>query len=162
MSGAGVVVGVGVGVGVVVGVGASRGVSAGEVLDLVADALAAVGLTTSAVAQLATVEAKSAEPGIVAAAERLGVPLVAYRARVLAEVLVPGPSDAALAAVGTPSVAEAAALAAVRGGRLLVAKRKSAPAGRPSMATVAVAGPAAETIRGGDPRPGRAGGDLGR
>ncbi|WP_030419983.1 precorrin-3B C(17)-methyltransferase [Streptomyces sp. SCSIO 75703] len=121
----------------VVGVGGSRGVPADEVLDLVGEALADAGLCPASVAELATVDAKSEEPGIVAAAGRLGVPLVTHPAAELAGVEVPHPSEAPLAAVGTPSVAEAAALA--RGGELLVPKRKSRRAdGRPAMATCAV------------------------
>ncbi|WBO67155.1 precorrin-3B C(17)-methyltransferase [Streptomyces camelliae] len=121
----------------VVGVGASQGAPAQEVLGLVEETLAQAGLSVTSVAELATVDAKSEEPGIVAAAERLGVPLVTYSAEELAAVEVPNPSDAPLAAVGTPSVAEAAAL--VRGGELLVPKRKSVRAdGRPAMATCAV------------------------
>ncbi|MFF3163022.1 precorrin-3B C(17)-methyltransferase [Streptomyces sp. NPDC003273] len=122
----------------VVGVGASRGAPADEVLALVGEALREAGLSPRSVAELATVDAKSEEPGVVAAAERLGVPLVTYPAPELADVAVPNPSCAPLAAVGTPSVAEAAALA--RGGELLVPKRKSVRAdGRPAMATCAVA-----------------------
>ncbi|MEU5754978.1 precorrin-3B C(17)-methyltransferase [Streptomyces sp. NPDC047829] len=118
----------------VVGVGASRGAPVDEVLGLVEEALRDAGLSAASVAELATVDAKAQEPGIVGAAERLGVPLVTYAAGELAGVEVPNPSDAPLAAVGTPSVAEAAALA--RGGELLVPKRKSASS--PAMATCAV------------------------
>ncbi|MCT2593792.1 precorrin-3B C(17)-methyltransferase [Streptomyces sp. N2-109] len=145
-----------------VGVGASRGVPAEEVLELVALALADAGLAAASVTELATVDAKAAEPGLLAAAERLGLPLRTYPAEVLAAVEVPNPSEAPRAAVGTPSVAEAAALRAAtppgpapdgttpdgtaahdaawdRTAALLVPKRKSAPAGRAAMATVAVA-----------------------
>ncbi|MEU6193629.1 precorrin-3B C(17)-methyltransferase [Streptomyces sp. NPDC047061] len=121
----------------VVGVGASRGAPVEEVLTLVDTVLREAGLSPRSIAELATVDAKAEEPGIVAAAARLGVPLVTYSAEELAGVRVPNPSDAPLAAVGTPSVAEAAAL--VRGGELLVPKRKSERAdGRPAMATCAV------------------------
>ncbi|MFE9437465.1 precorrin-3B C(17)-methyltransferase [Streptomyces sp. NPDC006602] len=118
----------------VVGVGASKGAPVDEVLELVEAALREAGLSARSIAELATVDAKAGEPGIVEAAERLGVPLVTYSAEELAEVDVPNPSEAPLAAVGTPSVAEAAAL--VRGGELLVSKRKSAA--KPAMATCAV------------------------
>ncbi|WP_405611628.1 precorrin-3B C(17)-methyltransferase [Streptomyces sp. NBC_00076] len=118
----------------VVGVGASRGAPVEEVLGLVEAALRDAGLSARSVAELATVDAKAEEAGIVEAAERLGVPLVTYSAPELAAVHVPNPSDAPLAAVGTPSVAEAAAL--VGGGELLVPKRKSAA--DPAMATCAV------------------------
>ncbi|CAM5473101.1 hypothetical protein STENM223S_08294 [Streptomyces tendae] len=99
------------------------------------DTLRAAGLSAASVAELATVDTRAGEPGIVGAAERLGVPLVTYPAGELAGVEVPNPSDAPLATVGTPSVAEAAAL--VRGGELLVPKRKSAA--DPARATCAVA-----------------------
>ncbi|MFF7097726.1 precorrin-3B C(17)-methyltransferase [Streptomyces rubradiris] len=127
----------------VVGVGASKGAPAEEVLGLVAGALREAGLSARSVAELATVDAKASEPGIVAAAERLGVPLVTYSAEELAGVEVPNPSAAPLAAVGTPSVAEAAAL--LRGGELLVPKRKSAMATcavvrRPARGRLAVVG----------------------
>lgn len=121
----------------VVGVGASKGAPVDEVLGLVQDALRDAGLSAKSVAEFATVDAKAGEPGIVGAAERLGVPVVTYGAEELAGVEVPNPSEAPLAAVGTPSVAEAAALAG--GGELLVPKRKSVRAdGQPAMATCAV------------------------
>jgi cobalt-precorrin 5A hydrolase/precorrin-3B C17-methyltransferase len=121
----------------VVGVGASKGAPADEILGLVRSALHDAGLSPRSLAEIATVDAKAGEPGIVQAAESLGVPLVTYSAEELAAVEVPNPSDAPLAAVGTPSVAEAAAL--VRGGELLVPKRKSERAdGKAAMATCAV------------------------
>ncbi|MEU9120785.1 cobalamin biosynthesis protein [Streptomyces sp. NPDC048506] len=124
----------------VVGVGARRGVTAAEVLDLIATARAASGCAARPVAALATVEAKAAEPGLVGAARRLGVPLRAFPAAALAAVRVPAPSAAAAAAVGTPSVAEAAALLAAGPGAVLIAgKRSSARPGRPARATCALA-----------------------
>ncbi|MGW1720898.1 precorrin-3B C(17)-methyltransferase [Streptomyces sp. NPDC002156] len=121
----------------VVGVGASKGAPVDEVFGLVQGALADAGLSVASVAALATVDAKAGEPGIVGAAERLGVPVLTYSADELAGIDVPNPSAAPLAAVGTPSVAEAAAL--VGGGELLVPKRKSERAdGAPAMATCAV------------------------
>ncbi|MCE3033887.1 MULTISPECIES: precorrin-3B C(17)-methyltransferase [Streptomyces] len=118
----------------VVGVGASRGAPVDEVLGLIQETLREAGLSPRSVAELATVDAKSKEPGILGAAGRLGVPVVTYSAEELAAVEVPNPSAAPLAAVGTPSVAEAAAL--LGGGELLVPKRKSDAS--PAMATCAV------------------------
>jgi cobalt-precorrin 5A hydrolase/precorrin-3B C17-methyltransferase len=117
----------------VVGVGGSRGVGREEVLGLVRESLAEAGLARGSVSALATVDAKAEEAGIVEAAALLGVPLLTFTARALAEVAVPNPSAAPLAAVGTPSVAEAAARLGAAGGELVAQKRKSA------MATVAVA-----------------------
>jgi histidinol-phosphate aminotransferase len=118
-------------VGVVVGVGASAGVNEQEVLGLITEALAEAALPADAVRLLATVEARAAEPGLLGTARQLGVPLVGHPAAALAAVPVPNPSHRVLAASGTPSVAEAAAL--LGGGELLVGKRKSA------RSTVAVA-----------------------
>lgn len=127
----------------VVGVGASRGVATAEVLGLVRATLADHGLSPLSIARLATVDAKADEPGLIEAARVLGVPLVTHPADALAAVDVPNPSPAPLAAVGTPSVCEAAALIE-NGSELLVPKRKSTPATGgdatgPAMCTVAVA-----------------------
>ncbi|MEW2577134.1 cobalamin biosynthesis protein [Streptomyces syringium] len=121
---------------VFVGVGARRGAGAEEVVSLITRTLAEAGRVPGDVVALATADAKADEAGLRAAAERLGVPLLTYGAGELAAVPVPRPSAAVLAAVGTPGVAEAAALlAAGPGGVLLVGKRKSA------RVTCAVAGP---------------------
>lgn len=95
----------------VAGVGASRGVSAAEVQSLLDETLAEAGLSAASLTALATVDAKAAEPGLVAVARAGGWPLLSYPPATLAAVPVPNPSPAALAAVGTASVAEAAALA---------------------------------------------------
>ncbi|MGW2559623.1 cobalamin biosynthesis protein [Streptomyces sp. NPDC001514] len=120
----------------VVGIGARRGAPFDEVLGLVRHVLREAGEPTGAVVALATVDSKAAEPGLVAAAAALGVPLRTYSAQELALVPVPHPSGAARNAVGTPSVAEAAALAG--GGELLVPKRKSGAQGRPGSVTCAI------------------------
>ncbi|MDQ0830156.1 histidinol-phosphate aminotransferase [Streptomyces achromogenes] len=119
----------------VVGVGASTGVPAAEVVELVENAVREAGRSVRDLAELATVDVRAGEPGLVEAARRLGVPVVTYSARQLAGVRVPHPSDAPFAALGTASVAEAAAL--IGGGELVVPKRRSA--GTPARATCAVA-----------------------
>ena len=98
------------------GVGAVRGVSAEEVLAAV-DAVLPAG---ARVARLATLDARAAEPGLRAAAAARGWPLTGHPAAELAAVPVPSPSPRVAAAVGTPSVAEAAAL--LDGGTLLVGR----------------------------------------
>ncbi|MEZ0064854.1 cobalt-precorrin 5A hydrolase/precorrin-3B C17-methyltransferase [Streptacidiphilus sp. MAP12-20] len=123
----------------VVGVGASKGAPTDEILTLVRATLADAGLSERGLHSLASVDAKAEEPGLLAAAAELGVPVRFFRAAELAAVAVPNPSDAPLDAVGTPSVAEAAALLGAGAHELMVPKRKSAPEGRAAMATVAVA-----------------------
>jgi cobalt-precorrin 5A hydrolase/precorrin-3B C17-methyltransferase len=116
----------------VLGLGASRGVGADEVEQLVDGALRAAGLSAASVTAAATVDEKAGEAGIVEACRRRGWPLTTYPAAQLAELDVPNPSSEPAKVLGTPSVAEAAALLH-SGGTLVVEKTKSA------MATVAVA-----------------------
>jgi cobalt-precorrin 5A hydrolase / precorrin-3B C17-methyltransferase len=116
----------------VLGVGSSHGADPEALHRLVVETLAAEGLSLDAVGCVATVDLKASEPAIVELAAALGVPLRTFPADVLAAMPVPNPSDVVEAAVGTPSVAEAAALAAASGA-LLVEKRRSTDA------TVAVA-----------------------
>jgi histidinol-phosphate/aromatic aminotransferase/cobyric acid decarboxylase-like protein len=101
---------------ITVGVGASTGVAAAEVLAAVDAVLPA----DAAPVVLATLDARAAEPGLREAAARRGWPLTGHPAAALAAVPVPAPSSRVAAAVGTPSVAEAAAL--LGGGRLVVGK----------------------------------------
>jgi cobalt-precorrin 5A hydrolase/precorrin-3B C17-methyltransferase len=121
----------------VLGIGASRGVSGGEIADLVARVLAYAGLAAESVCAVATADVKADEAGLLAYAAGRGLPLVTFPAAALAQVTVPNPSEVVRAAVGTPSVAEAAALLAAgargRGAELVAGKTASA------MATVAVA-----------------------
>ncbi|MGH3739498.1 MAG: precorrin-3B C(17)-methyltransferase [Micromonosporaceae bacterium] len=121
----------------VVGVGASRGVPADELAGLVDAALRDAGLAPESVRGLATVDLKADETGILDLAAVRGWPLFTHSAEALAAVGVPHPSEVVRAAVGTPSVAEAAALLTARqtgrGAELVVPKRASA------MGTVAVA-----------------------
>ncbi|HEX2316507.1 MAG TPA: precorrin-3B C(17)-methyltransferase [Thermomonospora sp.] len=121
----------------VVGVGSARGVTAEEVGGLVDVALEEAGLSPASVRCVATVDLKADEEGILVAARERGWEVVTHPASVLAAVDVPNPSETVRAEVGTPSVAEAAALHTARShGRaatLVVTKRKTANA------TVAVA-----------------------
>lgn len=115
----------------VLGVGASRGVPADEVGGLIDGALDGAGLAPASVHVVATIDAKAGEQGILDAVARRGWRLTTLPAERLAGIDVPNPSAVVSAAVGTPSVAEAAALHL--GGELVVAKSRSA------RATVAVA-----------------------
>jgi cobalt-precorrin 5A hydrolase / precorrin-3B C17-methyltransferase len=131
----------------VVGAGASTGVTAGEAGQLIDEALAAASLSPRSVRWLATADIKANEPGLLAVARKRNWQVVAVPAAELAGVPVPTPSEVVRAAVGTPSVAEAAALLVAEGSQeqghpepggpggaqLIVTKRASA------RATVAVA-----------------------
>jgi hypothetical protein len=116
----------------IVGAGASRGVPAAEIGQLIDSTLAELGLSPRSVRHLATADVKADEDGLQAAAAERGWRVVAHPAERLAAVPVPNPSEVIRRAIGTPSVAEAAALIDP-GATLLAAKRVSAHA------TVAVA-----------------------
>nr|WP_240979467.1 cobalamin biosynthesis protein [Streptomyces sp. HNM0574] len=123
-----------------IGLGTCRGTAAAEIVELIEQALDDAGLSARCVAELATLDIRADEPGPRAAAERFGVPLRTYPAGRLTAVPVPNPSRRAGAMVGTPSVAEAAALLAADGyGELVVPKVASRPLdGSPARATAAV------------------------
>ncbi len=107
----------------VVGVGCSRGASRDEILNLLRSTLRAAGLSGRSVAALASIDVKSDEPGLLEAAEALGVPIRFHRAGELSDIEVPNPSSVVEGAVGTPSVAEASVIAT--GATLVVEKKKS-------------------------------------
>ncbi|MDG4824047.1 precorrin-3B C(17)-methyltransferase [Asanoa sp. WMMD1127] len=142
----------------VVGVGASRGVTAAAVGAVVDAALAAGGLVAASVRALATVDVKADEAGILALAAERGWPLLTFPAAELAAEDVPTPSEVVRAAVGTPSVAEAAALRAARdAGRdaALVVPKQVTPTATAAVArlvprgrlTIVGIGPGAEDLR---------------
>ncbi len=126
------------------GLGCERDTSLSVLERLLAEGLAQHGLALEAVAGLASIDRKGDEPALLALAEQRGWPLRLYDAPTLAEVAVPHPSEPVAREMGTPSVAEAAALQAAfqAGGtaRLLVEKRiERAMAGERGAATLAVA-----------------------
>ncbi|MDX6742880.1 cobalamin biosynthesis protein [Actinocorallia sp. A-T 12471] len=114
----------------VLGVGARKGVSFEEVDALVLRVLAEARVRPDEVTALATVEAKAEEAGVIAVAEAHGWNLMIFRADTLAAVPGARAGHAARKAVGTGSVAEAAALAGAGSGtaQLAVAKTRSARA----------------------------------
>jgi cobalt-precorrin 5A hydrolase len=72
---------------------------------------------------IATVDRRVSEPGRVAVGAQLGVPIVGFSAAKLSAVAVPNPATRTSTAIGTPSVAEAAALLTAGAGPLVVPKR---------------------------------------
>ncbi|TWF74249.1 cobalt-precorrin 5A hydrolase/precorrin-3B C17-methyltransferase [Pseudonocardia hierapolitana] len=92
----------------VLGIGSARGVAAAAVADTVRRIETEHGFDLRAVRAYASVDLKADEAGILAAIAP--AELRTYPAQVLAGVAVPNPSEVVRAEVGTPSVAEAAAL----------------------------------------------------
>jgi cobalt-precorrin 5A hydrolase/precorrin-3B C17-methyltransferase len=105
----------------VAGVGMSTNAPSAELEQVLDAALAEAGLARASLAEVATLDRKAGEPALAV----LGLPVRTFTAEQLGAVAVPTPSPVVGAAVGTPSVAEAAALAAAGpGATLLVEKRK--------------------------------------
>lgn len=122
------------------GVGCERGTALSLLEQAVDDALTGVGLALEAVAGLASLELKGDEPALLALSQSRDWPLRLFSAERLATVAVPTPSERVRQEVGTPSVAEAAALAAAGAqGELLVPKQimRGVPGG--GAVTIAVA-----------------------
>ena len=94
----------------VIGLGCERGAEPHALAAAVTVALDQAGVDHLALAGIASVDLKQDEPAFTQLAERLGLPLRFFSAEALAGVSVPNPSAVVAAEIGTPSVAEAAAL----------------------------------------------------
>ena len=98
------------------GLGCERHTHQAVLEAVVEKSLASAGLAAAAVAGVASLDRKSDEPGLVALCQQRKWPLKVFTAARLAAVPVPNGSPIVARQVGTPSVAEAAALAAAGGG----------------------------------------------
>lgn len=111
----------------VVGMGCNRGTNTQEMRGLLEKTLATHHLAISSVRTLATVDLKADEPGLLALAESLHIPLTIFtRDRLNGVAHVPTPSAMVEKHIGVKSVCEAAALLATHRGRLIVPKKKTA------------------------------------
>jgi cobalt-precorrin 5A hydrolase/precorrin-3B C17-methyltransferase len=108
----------------VAGVGCERGADAEGVIELIEFALSTQNLAPQSLAAIASIDIKADEPALHAAALHFGVPLRLFTAEELKQerYRLKQPSEYVEDTVGTPSVAEAAAL---RAGALAVDKLKS-------------------------------------
>lgn len=106
---------------IVVGVGCAVAAEAGELWEAVQHCLEQAGLSREGVRIVATVDRRQRHDAVRALVERLQAELVLFTPAELAQVAVPNPSEQVRAALGTPSVAEAAALS-VGGSRLITPK----------------------------------------
>ena len=95
-----------------VGLGCERGTSQALMERAISDALRSRHLALAAVAGIATLDLKADETGLLALCQAHDWPLRCFTAAELRTVNVPHPSPIVEQAVGTPSVAEAAAIRA--------------------------------------------------
>lgn len=97
---------------VALGLGCDRGASLATLQEALRLALRAAGVGVDAVVQAATIDRKQDEPAILSLARHQGWSLRFYSAEALSRVQVPNPSETVRRHMGTPTVAEAAALLA--------------------------------------------------
>jgi cobalt-precorrin 5A hydrolase len=110
--------------GLTAGIGCNRNTPAAEIVEALRLSCAENGLALQALRNLASIDLKQDEPGLLAAAEQLGCPLVFYTAEQLNRVAGAASSAAVLRATGAKAVAEPAAILSSGGGPLLARKRK--------------------------------------
>jgi precorrin-4 C11-methyltransferase len=124
----------------VLGVGCERGISLDALEDGLTRFLEEHGYARASIATLASVTLKANEAGLCALAERHGWQTVFYSPEELAAVsAMPNPSALVAACVGTPGVAEPAALRTAGVERLLVEKKVLASPLAPQRMTFALA-----------------------
>lgn len=137
----------------VVGIGCASSATPWEIEHALLATFKEAGLAPQSVWRVATLDKRAGHPGIAS----LPWPVVACSSEELAKVAVPTPSASVLRAVGTPSVAEAAALlVAGAGGELVVPKEikgqvtiaiaKRRPRGRLSVVGIGPGAPQHRTL----------------
>ncbi|MEL6327635.1 MAG: cobalamin biosynthesis protein, partial [Cyanobacteria bacterium J06626_23] len=93
-----------------VGIGCERGAAQALIEYAVGAAFKGAHLARGAIATLNTLDLKADEPGLLAFAKAHNLPFQCFTPADLKDIPVPNPSDVVNQAVGTPSVAEAAAI----------------------------------------------------
>ena len=119
----------------VVGLGCQRGCDVDTLLALFDSALAAGGIERQRVSALASIDRRQDEPGLLALARLLNLPLQCFSAEQLAvfELRLSHKSDVVFAHTGCYGIAESAALALAEQlgnapARLLITRKKTAQA----------------------------------
>ncbi|WP_317619416.1 precorrin-3B C(17)-methyltransferase [Laspinema olomoucense] len=130
-----------------VGVGCERGTSRRVVETAIAQVCQSHHFAQGAIAGIATIDIKADEVGLLELCEARQWPLKTFASEVLKSVAVPTPSTVVEQEVGTPSVAEAAAIMAAQewnspgetSNSLLVSKQIFRLEGEPGAVTIAIA-----------------------
>ncbi|MEJ6481366.1 cobalamin biosynthesis protein [Nostoc punctiforme UO1] len=104
-----------------VGIGCKRGTSRQLIDWAIEQAFQENQLFQSAIAGIATIDTKALEVGLVELCHLRNLPLKTFSAEILCSVCVPNPATITDHKVGTPSVAEAAAILAATQASLLTA-----------------------------------------
>ncbi|MGK7916664.1 MAG: precorrin-3B C(17)-methyltransferase [Prochloraceae cyanobacterium] len=121
-----------------VGIGCERGTSKQLITTAIERILQRYNLASEAIAGIATIDLKADEEGILEVCRDRHLPLKTFCANLLSRVEVPNPSTVVEGVVGTPSVAEAAAILASQA-NLIVPKQIIKQEGEPGAVTLAIA-----------------------
>ena len=97
---------------VMLGMGCDRGTALATLEAAIDEALLQISLHKSAIKGLATIDKKSDEQGLLLLADKYQWPMQFFTAEQLSQVEVPNPSEVVMKYMGTPAVAEAAAMLA--------------------------------------------------
>ncbi len=109
-----------------VGMGCNRGTDADEMHELLRDTFEKSGLSVRSIRQIASVDLKKDEVGLIALAGRLNLPLRFFDRETLDSVTtIENPSAMVKKHIGIRSVCEAAAILAAGNGKLVVPKRNT-------------------------------------
>jgi len=109
-----------------VGIGCNKNTEASEIINLFKSMMQEKKLAIRSVFQLASIDIKSNEPGLIEASKQLGIPLRFFDADSLNRVKeIQNPSEIVRQHVGVNSVCEASAILAAKQGKLIVMKQKS-------------------------------------
>ena len=108
-----------------VGIGCERGTSRKLIEDAIAQVCQRYHLAIEAIAGIATIDIKADEVGLLEYCRDRNYPLKTFDAETLRQVNVPNPSSIVAQEVGTPSVAEAAAILGGLGENLSIQNPKS-------------------------------------
>jgi len=104
------------------GAGARKGANSLDAPGEMVRALRLAGYSELSAAHLSTIDLKENEEALNALADLLGVGMITFDSEALNSVATPNPSERVRKAVGAPAVAEASAILASCGGKLLMEK----------------------------------------
>ncbi len=109
---------------IIIGIGCERNTNEKLIQRAIEDSFSKNGLSLLSISGLATIDKKSDEIGLLNLSKNNEWPIYFFSALELSQVKVPTPSNVVLNEMGTPSVAEAAAiLLGAQGGRLIQEKQ---------------------------------------
>lgn len=109
-----------------VGIGCNRGTPVDEIRGLMHEVFKESGLSTLSIQDIATIEIKRDEAGILELAAELDLPVKFFDSETLNQVeSIQNPSNYAKKYTGARSVCEAAAILAANSGKLIVTKKKT-------------------------------------